>query len=312
MNIGRIFKKQGGFSLIKKYAYNHVLLSAFFSFLFISKNRVGLELFRENMNNKIFFRLQKKYKKVIKKNLSTDFHKIEKPKIIWFCWFQGIENAPVLVKKCFESIKKNLPDYKIHLLTANSVFDFVLLPDYIIQKWKRGIISKTHFSDIIRNNLLVLYGGTWIDATVFMTSPIPLDIENSDLFFFRTFKPGSDGKAVSLSSWFISSAPHNPVLEMSQNLLFEYWRKHSYLCDYFLFHNFVQIALNTYPICANAIPKYTNETPHFMLFELVKPFDSQKWDSITAQSFCHKLTYKLSDEEMAKDGTFYKKIVREE
>ena len=27
---------------------------------------------------------------------------------IWFCWFQGIENAPEIVKCCFNSLKKNI------------------------------------------------------------------------------------------------------------------------------------------------------------------------------------------------------------
>lgn len=313
MSVIGLFKKNGGFSLIKKYVYNHVLLYAIFLFMVVPKNRVGLELFREAINGKFFFRLEKKYKKLIESNKGKNIHQqLRKPKIIWFCWFQGIENAPILVKKCFSSIKSKLSDYDIKLLTSANIFEFAILPDYIIEKWQKGIISDTHFSDILRNNVLVLYGGTWIDATVLLTSPLPVEIEDSDLFFFQTLKPGSNGKAVTLSSWFISSIAHNPVLELSQILLFEYWKDHTYLCDYFLFHIFTQMALNAYPEYVSAMPKYTNETPHLMLFELANSFNLKRWNSICNQIFCHKLTYKLSAEVQEKKGTFYQKIMERE
>ena len=32
-----------------------------------------------------------------------------------------------------------------------------------------GQITKTHLSDLLRLELLIRYGGTWIDATVFCT-----------------------------------------------------------------------------------------------------------------------------------------------
>ena len=33
--------------------------------------------------------------------------------IVWFCWLQGIENAPELVRRCLESLQRNIPDKKI-------------------------------------------------------------------------------------------------------------------------------------------------------------------------------------------------------
>lgn len=40
-------------------------------------------------------------------------------------------------------------------------------PKYIEEKWKRGVITHTHMTDLLRLELLIRYGGTWIDATVF-------------------------------------------------------------------------------------------------------------------------------------------------
>ena len=69
----------------------------------------------------------------------------------------------------------------------------------------------------------------------------------------------------------------------------------------------MQIALESHPEEAKKIPKYTNETPHFMLFEFGNEFNQEKWESITSQTFCHKLTNKLSEDIKFLNETFYKK-----
>lgn len=40
------------------------------------------------------------------------------------------------------------------------------LPDYIVKKWEKGRIPADLFSDLLRLELLIRYGGTWIDSTV--------------------------------------------------------------------------------------------------------------------------------------------------
>jgi len=45
----------------------------------------------------------------------------------------------------------------------------VELPGYIVEKWEKGRIPAAMFSDLLRVELLIKYGGTWIDSTVFCT-----------------------------------------------------------------------------------------------------------------------------------------------
>ena len=311
MEIKAIFKKHGGFSLIKNLTRNGILLYAIYLFLVLPKRKKGLEILRELLDIKFHKKLEKKYANLIKEKyeILKNYKESEKDKVIWFCWLQGIENAPLLVKCCYESIKKICMDYKIIVITSENLKDYTNLPDFIVSKWEKGFISNTHFSDILRTNLLVENGGTWIDSTVLLTGKIPLDIENAPLFMFRTYKPGVDGKCIDVSSWFLSSCRKNRILLLVQELLFSYWEKHNWLCDYFLFHHFVQIALEVFSDESNIIPKYTNETPHFMLFELGKDFNEKRYNSILSQSFCHKLTYKLPAEQISKKMTFYKKLL---
>ena len=288
-----------------------MLLYAVLTFLVIPKNKKGLELFRECVNLKVYCKIKRKYEKLVSNADVITNVDGEKSKIIWFCWLQGLEKAPPLVHACYKSIKDHCTGYVVCVITENNFLDFADIPDFIIKKWKTGIITHAHFSDILRTALLVKNGGTWIDSTVLLTAPIPSDIEKSSLFMFKTYKPGSNGKSTTLSSWFLSAQKNNPVLVITQKLLYEYWKKHNYLCDYFLFHIFVQIALETLPEEAIKISKYTNETPHFMLFELTNEFNQEKWNCIKSQSFCHKLTYKLEESVKLQEGTFYKKILGE-
>ena len=85
--------------------------------------------------------------------------------VIWCCWLQGVEQAPAVVKKCIRSFSKF--EKKIHVITAENYAEYVSLPDCIVRKWEEGIISNTHFSDLLRIALLAERGGLWIDATVF-------------------------------------------------------------------------------------------------------------------------------------------------
>lgn len=293
--------------VLKTYSRSGILLYAFFVFLMIKKDKKGLEQFREIMNSKIYLKLYKKNRKKILNTQKVEFNvKQGIPNKVWFCWFQGIENAPDLVKKCLTILRSKLKDYEIIVITENNYNEYSNIPSFIIDKWKKGIITHTHFSDILRNNLLLNHGGYWIDSTVFISEPIPNVIQQSAFFLFQSYKPGCDGKRNTLSSWFIGSAKDNPVLLLAQELLFNYWQKKNYLLDYFLYHNYLQMSLNYYSDISNSIIKYTNETAHYLLFELKNKYNKDVFDNICSQTFAHKLTYKFAKTfDCNEKGTYY-------
>ncbi|HGG8842291.1 TPA: capsular polysaccharide synthesis protein, partial [Enterobacter soli] len=49
-------------------------------------------------------------------------------RIIWICWFQGLESAPELVKRCIESVQRNTPDAQVVILTDDNIPDYLSLP----------------------------------------------------------------------------------------------------------------------------------------------------------------------------------------
>ena len=114
-------------------------------------------------------------------NLKTDSD-LEHP-YIWVCWFQCEENMPEVVRVCIDSIRKNAPKgVKVVLITLDNVCDYVEFPDFILKKVKQGKISITHFSDVLRFSLLKKYGGLWIDSTVYVSRPIPVEYMKMPLY----------------------------------------------------------------------------------------------------------------------------------
>lgn len=284
-------KKEDYFNYFKQCFRMGLFLYAIRVFILVPKNRKGFEVFNELITIKIYNKLYKRFHSLLGDSVIYEKQNIPKNKVIWFCWLQGEENAPLLVKKVFASIKKYNPEYSIVFITEQNFEKYTNIPVYIKEKWKKGIISNTHFSDILRTNLLILNGGTWIDSTALMTGHIPEEIENSDLFFFRTFKPGSLGKRCNLSNWFISAKAGNEVLVDIQKLLYEYWKKNNYVCNYFFYHMFAEMCLEKYSNLE--MPVYSNENPHFMFYELGNDFSKERWSCLKNKSFVHKLSNKI-------------------
>ena len=92
---------------------------------------------------------------------------------------------PKLIRVCSESVKEHNKDKKITLITEQNCREYISLPDYIWDKYKRGIIPYAQFSDIIRLMLLEKYGGVWIDATILLTEKLPKEAFELDFFTYK-------------------------------------------------------------------------------------------------------------------------------
>ena len=314
MKLREIFHKHGGIKLFKSYFQNGCFIAAIGQFLLLGKSRTALEILRLSVQLKVKNKLERKYqKKLLNFNDHYDDSKEthENSNKVWVCWFQGIEEAPYIVRKCYKSLNENLTNREIILITSENMFDYVSFPDYIIKKWKSGIITHTHMTDLLRLELLIKYGGTWIDATVFCSEKeekIPSYFFDSDLFFFQTLKPGRDGHCIYNSSWFMSSKTNNKLLLATQYLCYEYWKKYNRMIDYFLLHYFFSIVLDYYrEDWSKVIPK-DNSTPHILLLRLFDTYNEKNWASIKEQTPFHKLTYKFEKENENKKDTYYKHI----
>ena len=309
----KYYTKVNGTLVLKGYAKSKVLFFALLQTLLQGIDKKSLEITRLSVENRIYKRLKKKNTQFIQKQHYTQDLEHIHSKIIWTAWMQGEENAPDLVKKCLKSMRDNIKDREIIVITEQNYSDYVSFPDYIIDKYKQGKITKTHFSDLLRIELLCKYGGTWLDSTVFVTELLKhhtfyLD---SNLFLFQTLKPGVDGHCSSISSWMITSCSNNNILLLTKNLLYNYWKSNDFLIDYFLLHYFFQMSLETYAEEWKNVVPISNEIPHILLLRLNEEYNEEIWNNTKYITPFHKLSYKI-DESIFNDNTnYFSKILKD-
>lgn len=105
------------------------------------------------------------------------------PKIIWTYWHDK-DHMPETVKKCIDSWKRHCPDYDIRILGDSDTIHFKHSNDFI-----------QRHADFVRLDVLNEHGGVWLDASVFLNSPIDWIHEDPSVDFagyeFRrhTLKP---------------------------------------------------------------------------------------------------------------------------
>ena len=214
---------------------------------------------------------------------------------IWVFWNHGLERAPKLVRKCYESICRNKPeDFDIILLSDKTINEYISLPDYIWEKHEKGYMAMAHLSDVMRVELLCMYGGCWIDATVFLSGKIPEYMFSSDLFMFQ-FPTVLSDPVVKMSNWWIASKQQNRLIHLTRDRLFKYWECETDVGNYFLFHIIMSKLIDEDWQCRNifdGIP-YFNSGNCFVLSEkLGEEYREEEWHAISDASRIHKLTYK--------------------
>ena len=109
------------------------------------------------------------------------------------------------------------------------------------------------------------------------------------------------------SSWLIAARSNNPILCLTRDLLYEYWKSHDYLVHFFLVHLFFALAARKYKDEWDNIPMYNNRSPHTMMFELGDTFSEERWEELKKMSSFHKLTRHT---EYDKEGTVYNYILK--
>lgn len=224
---------------------------------------------------------------------------------VWWCWFQGEENAPDLNKACLKSLRDNLTDREIIVITLDNYKEYTDLPEYIIKKFEKGIIPYPQFSDLVRLDLLVRHGGTWIDSSVYCTK-YNKEFFDRELFVFSNYMKGDS--SIVLSNWFITSEINNPILLTVKELLLKYWKDHNYLLHYYIFHFFFTMTIEKYPELWKKVPRYSNVPPHILQFELLDKYDEHRFEQIKTMSDFHKLNQKFDFS--SSTDCFYNEIIK--
>ena len=220
-----------------------------------------------------------------KKNKKIDNHTMP----VFVFWAQGIDAAPVIVKKCIDRMKEMYGE-RLKIITADTMADYADIPMISgIDKW-------AHKSDIFRLELLMRYGGTWLDSTVFVNDGFK-ELQNSQSFIFPLYPPHNK----QLGNWLLSvNEQYNYfycLLFSALNMYLDLYKDYN---EYFMFHTFVKSLVHldkragdffssVYPLDAGKATFFVKKrglTNYIDDFEFEKAFKG---------SIVHKLSYKYDE-----------------
>lgn len=224
---------------------------------------------------------------------------------IFSMWLQGEQNAPRIVKSCWESIRRNCTEELI-ILDADSIRGWIDLPDIVWEKWKSGRMKSCHFTDICRVELLWKYGGYWMDATDYMCHPMPKFISRQPFFLYIGDK---EEYSPFIQNCFIRAFAHHPVIGAWRNILRVYWERHSKAFDYFLPHRlFRHIVINNDQLSSMyaQMPHVCHNCTHTIRWggHWEELFDVALCSRLTSEGAFQKLEYKSASAQHPFPDTF--------
>ena len=176
-------------------------------------------------------------------------------------------------------------------LDQHNISDYVTLPGFINDKHRKGIIDNTKYANLLRLQLLIEHGGTWIDSTVFCTGRETEYLMHLPLFVFRLFE-----FADVPSNWFMVSDAHDPILTLVRDLHFEYWKKYDYMLHYYIFHMFFLMAAEKYYEEWSRVPFISDYVNHNLQRIMREDYSEERVKICAKACDFHKLTWKTEKE----------------
>ncbi len=145
------------------------------------------------------------------------------PRLIWFCWLQGLHRAPYVVRRCHESWAVRNPGWELRVVDRDEAES---LTGLTLSSGSLRRLAAGHQSDLVRLALLSSEGGVWADATCFCAEPLESwlwPVLTSGFFAFA--RPGRDRV---LASWFLAAAPGHLLVTRLYEALLDHWLSHRY------------------------------------------------------------------------------------
>ena len=169
---------------------------------------------------------------------------------IWVCRFQGRDRLPEVCRICVEQLERSAPsNAEVFFLTEENYSEYIDFPDYINERFRRGVISRPIFSDILRYGLLSTYGGIWVDAAILLSGNVLETALSSEVFSVRFYEGNEPLRDASRGKWiggFWARKDDIVTFKYCYESLLHLWKQHDlaieYLaCDYIIWTTYTQI-----------------------------------------------------------------------
>lgn len=248
-----------------------------------------LAFLRQEMNPII-----SKYKEITDSNASFD---ASESRTVWTLWWQGEANAPTIVKKCIESMRRNANGAEVIVVTRDNFSQFIQIPEYILRGRMAGWISFAQLSDIIRFLLLEQHGGLWLDSTIYVASPIP---ENCFLLPFYSQHTHPEKMTCWVQNnlyhgFIIGSRPHAKLVSFAKEVFLDYWKCHDTLVDYLMIDYILMLAYQEFPDVKSEIDSlpWSSEKLYDMVNMLNKPYNRDQFSQLKSECLFSKLDWHI-------------------
>lgn len=238
---------------------------------------------------------------------------------VWVCWWQGENDMSPIVRKCYNQIKELNTNKQVILITEENVNKYVTFPSFIIEKYHKGIITKTHLSDILRAELLCKYGGVWMDITLITWTRIP------DSFFEFPFYTGHFAYDkydfnISRNRWtsffLVARSPNNVLFQYLTDFWRLYWRQKDCLIEYLLvdyaidfgykYISSIRKEIDLVPIngCGNNVWQLLKILPNQFKDEVIEKIKKENW----MQKLSYRGENKIQEKSNSPENSIYKKL----
>lgn len=217
---------------------------------------------------------------------------------IWQFWTPNkVFGTPDVIKACMNTVEKHRGEKKHIILNNDNLSDFTDLPGFVYDRFKSGDMWPAHFTDIVRLEALHKNGGIWMDATNYMTAPIPEYIDSLPFFIFHAISEGSPYSLI--QNCFIKADKGAFLLDGWLALILEYWKKENKKIDYFqhqlMFKALIQGDSRAAKLYSEMPVVDQKETHQLSLEKMLAPFDEKRWAEISSDSFFQKLRYQFKE-----------------
>ena len=207
---------------------------------------------------------------------------------IWVFWYTGIDSAPPIVRKCISEMEK-INDIDLIILDKNNLNKYFTWDNYIKKKFEAGKISITMLSDIIRNQLMSVYGGFWFDSTLmFFDKNFVIDhkglsyysIKHSDYAACSHF---SEGK---WSTFLIGTQKNHLLPSFTSDVYKWFFNKYDDIPDYFFTDYIYYLAYETFSSIKKEIDSLPTENSDVFYIgrNIKKRCSDDTWDTIRSQN----------------------------
>lgn len=323
MNKAKWKKELANIGLLRDYFLHYDPSLGFWTFAEGFSRRVGMIKFSERAHVHRYgfckLYLKEHYGEIIQKykdnqDLSLN-DKIREDDPIWLFWYQGEENTPTPVDLCIASIRRHSGKHPVIVLDKSNFEKYVMLPNYVLKKFREGKVSVAAFSDILRISILRKHGGIWLDSGFYMTDDLQQDIYESS--FFSISHGGKRKWVISKDMWclgFLAAREHNDFINYCYDMLMEYWRNEDILIGYLLLDCIIALGFEQVKPFEEMIRKVpTNNLGAFDFLEPIRnaEVDESKFQNMMRNNYIHKLTYKESILTYTKSGkkTYYGRLI---